>query len=215
MRKLKFMVDNGNDTIQRHHLKCEFYERDELDKLIKYIPPDLTIVDVGANVGNHTIFFDWYLNPKEIIVIEPIAQSYKLLLQNIALNYCKSVNIDFLGLAMGSRFGFSGIREMFNDNLGATSLKDQGMISGIPQVPGDALFYNKKIDLIKIDVEGMEMDVLIGLADTIARCRPLLFVEVSNSNLNEFDSWINNNNYKIVEMLTEAEWYKNFLVEPA
>ena len=50
-------------------------------------------------------------------------------------------------------------------------------------VPGDSLLADRRVDFIKIDVEGMELDVLRGLAQTIAASRPVIFVECANLNI--------------------------------
>lgn len=214
MKSLKVIVDDINDVIQSRLFNNEFYEREELDFISKYIPKNSVIADIGANIGNHTIYFDWFCEPETVYVFEPIERSYKMLLQNIALNYCHSVNVDYLGIALGKRYGFSGVVGSYESNLGATVLKDNGLTSGIYQVPGDSIFYNKKLDFIKIDVEGMELDVLEGLKETIANQKPIMFIEVQESQKPGFFNWMDSHGYEIIKRVTETEWYENYLIGP-
>lgn len=184
----------------------QFFEIEELEFMRSQIPEQAVIVDIGANVGNHTIYFSKFMNAKTIYSIEPVPRSYKMLLANIALNYCHNVNVDFLGLALGDRSCVGYPLMIYGpDNLGAATISpspfiDQAnpnVLDPVKVVRGDSLFANIDIDFIKMDVERMEIVALEGLKETIDRCRPKMFIEVSGENYEDFRAWVKNNNYII------------------
>ena len=95
--------------------------------------------------------------------------------------------------------------------FGATSLAPDP--SGeIAVSPLDSML-DEPIDLLKIDVEGMEMSVLAGAVGVIARWRPLIFVEVANRNTADFSAWLRNAGYRVALAFTD-KGHANFLVAP-
>ena len=80
---------------------------------------------------------------------------------------------------------------------------------------GDTLFADEpRIDMIKIDVEGMEIQALSGLNATISRHRPMLFVEVDEVNRDAFFELQQQLGYRIVEETKRTKQNQNFLMEP-
>jgi hypothetical protein len=64
-------------------------------------------------------------------------------------------------------------------------------------VRGDDLFGDEEFDLIKIDVEGMEIEVLLGMKGVIERSRPKIFVEVIEANARAFEKLMKHWGYRI------------------
>jgi len=62
----------------------------------------------------------------------------------------------------------------------------------------------------------MEMVALAGLKETIDRCRPKMFIEVSKQNYEDFDQWLIDNNYKIhsVHQEIKRDIFVNYFVIP-
>ena len=56
----------------------------------------------------------------------------------------------------------------------------------------------QRLDLLKIDIEGMEIEALAGAKDTIARCKPILFVEVIKSDRDLIAEALRNEGYRII-----------------
>ena len=79
-REISFFVTDKDDVIQRWHADGRFYEEEELAIISEFFPRGGVFVDVGANVGNHTIFVAKYLYPKNIILFEPNPQTVPLLI---------------------------------------------------------------------------------------------------------------------------------------
>ncbi len=67
--------------------------------------------------------------------------------------------------------------------------------------------------LVKIDVEGMELAVLAGAAETLKRHRPLIFVEVANGNVAKFLDWLRLAAYR-VERIFSDKGHANYLIAP-
>jgi FkbM family methyltransferase len=207
---LKFIIDNENDEIQRHWVNNVFYEERELREMSRYIKPKSAILDIGANVGNHAMWFDKNTDPRIVYVIEPHPRAISIMLQNAAINYCHRICFDYLGVAFGEFNSKCTVMEE-NNNLGATKLKvsDKGFVNTIP---GDDLMLLP--DFIKIDVEGMEIETIRGIDKTIRKCRPNMFVEVETSNDETFRDVMKEYNYVIVFESQNYMTCKNYIVCP-
>lgn len=214
MRPPRFILDDTLDVIQECLSQGRFYEDEELQALKELSKPGWTILDVGANIGNHAIYFDRYFAPKEIIVIEPVPRAYKMLLMNVALNYCHRVNLDFIAMALGDSPGTCAISQEFSHNLGGTRLTPQAQGGSISMTTGDLLLSGRPVDFIKIDVEGMELKVLAGLKDTIARSRPLLYIEVDNINETVFWNMMHEFGYQKIQTFVRYTTCKCHILVP-
>jgi hypothetical protein len=64
----------------------DYYEKIELDKFLEYIPKNGIIYDIGANIGNHTLFFSRYTLPQKIFAFEPIKEVCEVLVHNLRKN---------------------------------------------------------------------------------------------------------------------------------
>ncbi len=150
-----------------------FYEPDVLMKCREIYLPGTSVVDVGANIGNHAVFFAAILGAR-VHAFEPFEANHALLELNIAENALEGSVLAYR-LALGDRSGFGTARTERADNLGAVSVRPGGgevRIDCLDRVPVDG-----PIGLLKIDVEGAEAAVLRGGAGTIARWLPDIVLE--------------------------------------
>lgn len=181
-RKILFLLTHFRDVIQREHKNGRFYEPEELSLIGKYFKPGDVFCDIGTNVGNHTIFVGCFLEPSRIICFEPNPDIVPVLQANILLNDLEDIcDLQHLGKGLsGTKADNAGI-SFHPNNTGAGRLQ---LGSGsIPVAPGDELLGDQKVDFLKIDVEGMELEVLSGLSKTISRDKPTIFVECENANV--------------------------------
>ncbi|HEY3800361.1 MAG TPA: FkbM family methyltransferase [Caulobacteraceae bacterium] len=143
------------------------------------------VLDVGANVGTHTLALAAVIGPgRQVHAFEPQRAIFHMLAGSVALN--GRVNVRCHNIALGERDGdiaLPGIDYTAPQNFGAVSFA-----AAPPPRPGwdsvpirrlDGLGF-QDVALIKIDVEGMEMRVLDGAAETIQRTRPLIYIEHSH-----------------------------------
>jgi FkbM family methyltransferase len=176
------------------------------------LPRGLRIVDVGANTGNHTLFFAAVMQAEAVVPIEPHPRAVAAIRTAVAENRLGNVDLSRLGNAVGATSGRLSPVLSEGGGLGATRFVPDPRGS-IPLAPLDALVAGP-VDFIKIDVEGMEMEVLAGAASLIARCRPHIFVEVLDETVAEFVAWADANAYRI-EKLFSDKTHCNYFVAPA
>ena len=206
---IKFFIDNRQDWVQRHQCRGNFYERDELDIVRQYVRPEKVVLDIGANIGNHSIYFSRICGVSRTIAFEPNPSAIRLLDTNLALNRCANVDTRYLGFALGSSRGTCVVEDVAVNNLGGAKIvpNSEGQI---PILVGDDILLNEPVGFAKIDVEGMEFEVLAGLKQTIARWRPNLFVEVWRDARDKLGDWLQESGY-------EVAWnsWDNFILLPA
>ncbi len=143
-----------------------------------------TLIDVGANIGNHALFFSRYF--KEIIAFEPNPTALKLLDINIFLNQTKNIHVIPVGLS-----NVPGTLPFFEDpeNLGGAGFNFKNYHSISKQKlnleKGDTIlsrdFTSSSIGVMKLDIEGLELPALQGLKQTLIRHQPIIFFEAHTS----------------------------------
>lgn len=196
-KTVRFALCNPADLIQRHFIAGRFFESDELDYLKQIVPINSTIIEVGANVGNHLVYYSLFMRPAKVIPIEPNPAAIAMLLQNILLNQIGDVDLSLLGFGVGAERGRFSLSLADNANIGAARLLPSAD-GNIDVYPLDEKFQGK-VDFIKIDVEHMEMEVMRGMENIIGNSHPIIFIEIMNNNISPFLKWVGDHNYKIIK----------------
>ena len=146
----------------------------EMDTFEKFLSlPDMVLVEIGANIGAHTVGLSKKV--KRLVAFEPQPQVFYNLCANIALNSIQ--NVDCYNVGLGSEASTLYLPEIDHskpNNFGGISLLKEGKYE-IPIRTLDS--YNLNTQFIKIDVEGMETDVLKGSVNTINKCKPVMYIE--------------------------------------
>lgn len=142
------------------------------------VQPGHTVVEVGANIGAHTVLLaELAAAAGRVIAFEPQRIVFQTLCANVALNSLP--NVVCLQQAVSSQPGSIKI-PMFDytreGNFGGLSLGTFDFGEDVPVVTIDSLDL-PQCHFIKIDVEGMETEVLRGAAQTVERFKPILYVE--------------------------------------
>lgn len=178
-----FLPNARKDRIQRLIvLSSTFYEAPLLQFLSDNLDlDDATILDCGANIGNHSVYFGAFMTKGEVHAFEALPSTYAILKRNAELN--SSTNITAHGCPLGIDGNKVRIGKFLPHNLGATSFvaPDSKATGGSPSFETRSLdsFGFKNVGLIKIDVEGMQRPVLEGAADLIADCKPAICIEIN------------------------------------
>lgn len=172
------------------------YDREQmqlLERLARAAAPGAVVLDIGANIGITALTFARAVGAAGLVhAYEPQRAVFHMLAGNMALNSIDNVHCHHL--AMGSAPGFAKVPRLdphAGASFGSVELnraqqsdaKQQAAIAQfdeIAQTCVDALAL-PRVDLIKIDVEGMEQEVLAGAAATLAAQHPLLHVEYLKS----------------------------------
>jgi FkbM family methyltransferase len=151
-------------------------EEAEVQFLLSLVNPGDTVVDAGAHLGTLTLPLAHKVGKTGcVFAFEPQPAIAKLLVENLKQN--DICNVDVRGMALsagnGAYYGLPRFDYDAPNNFGGVALTAG---TSIESQPLD--FFDLQVcHLIKIDVEGMEAEVLQGAADTIKRLRPLLYVE--------------------------------------
>lgn len=154
-----------------------FYELPFLESLSRLLRPNDLVLDIGANIGNHAIFFAGVCEAR-VVAYEPEPALARALCENLQANSLDS-RASVRAVALGSREGFVAIAAQTEQNSGATRFQPvSGDTSGgIPMETVDEQNLDGPVRLMKIDVEGMEGEVLQGALKLIEQDRPIIAVE--------------------------------------
>jgi len=177
----KQMVVFADDHVSNEVLCHGVFEKKQLDLIFKWMAKkegvfNTTVLDIGANIGNHSLSFAEHYD--KCISFEPNPRTYSVLKLNSEL--VSNIHPKNIGLS-----DHKGELPLFTDfkNVGASSLRQEWnkSIDSSCVVPLDTLdnviASNERIGLIKIDVEGYEWFVLKGGEKTIRREKPIILFE--------------------------------------
>jgi FkbM family methyltransferase len=170
-------------------------------------------IDCGSNIGVFTV--DWASTMPgwgNVIAIEAQERVYYALAGNIAINNCFNARAIFAAAAdktgtmkapqldhtRPASFGSVEIKQrQHSEFAGQTLVYDAASTGEIPCITLDSLNL-ARVDLIKIDVEGMEMDVLAGSRSLIQTHRPAMVVEYIKSDANALRQWLEALDYQVL-----------------
>jgi FkbM family methyltransferase len=211
-RDLVFAIDNPDDAVQSHLSRGTFYEPGLLRHHADMIFEGSTVLDVGANIGNHTVFYA-LTRAARVYPFEPHPRANALLRKTVELNGLEEVDLTHVDFGIGSEEGELFVRTPSAGNLGASRLDTAG--SDMVKVQRlDNLAFTGPVSFIKIDVEGMEMDVLDGASELIAEHRPAVGIEVDNENAGAFWDWADTQRYEVVHALRMYPRNVNYVCVP-
>jgi FkbM family methyltransferase len=167
-------ADHIQRTLRRDH--CLYEEDLLLDCFARKLPRGV-IIDVGANIGVHTIFFAKVLR-RRVIAIEPYPKSFELLARNVALNEL-TTRVTLLPVAAGRRHERGTVEDPPAENWGQSRVRLERNGS-VEIMRLDELDIRRRVAAIKVDVEGMEEEVLAGARKLIRRHKPIIYVEAQD-----------------------------------
>lgn len=179
-------------------IRTGVYAEAEFSTWLPYLPEGGVILDVGANIGCHTLPFAVAVGPTgRVIAFEPQKMLFYMLCGSIAMTGHRHVDVKLGGLGRESAIlHVPPIDYTGPGNFGGLELKGQKEGEPVPCLALDAMKL-PQVDFIKIDVEGMELDVLHGGKETIARCKPVLSVEADREqNTPATLNWLRLNGYR-------------------
>lgn len=156
------------------------YELSMLQAMASMLNEKDLILDVGANIGNHTLYLAVVVGC-QVVAFEPNPELYVPLRESIALNGLDE-RVTLVPKGVGEKTAKGVFSERTPSNLGAQSLSIVGESDAVDAntmevVPLDTMTFDQPVKAIKIDVEGMELEVLRGAHELVRRDRPALFVE--------------------------------------
>lgn len=164
------------------------FESAELAFVERFLKPGMTMLDLGAHHGLYTLLGSKRVAPGgKVFAFEPSPRERRALHLNVLLNLCWNVTIQ--GLALGSENTRANLFVVDGSQTGCNSLRPPDVLCGTSPVRvrvtrlDDWLDSQRidQVDFIKLDVEGAELDVLMGAERLLDRTpRPVILAEVQD-----------------------------------
>lgn len=188
-------------TIERTQ---KFYEQQILQEWTPLLGDPKLILDVGANLGNHTLYWATHLSVEKIYSFEPFPANYKCLKKNIEDNHLPFIYT--LPLAIGDKNGEVKVKSFDSGNYGATTLEyseDKEETNVMSAVTLDNLKEKlnlSKVDFVKIDTEGFEVHVLDGMKCILEESCPVIWIEVGEKTVADVVHRLQKLGYQLAKM---------------
>lgn len=196
------------------------YDRDQVDVLLKLLElrrrhygDGVVMLDCGANVGVQTIECAKHCNGwGEVLAFEAQERIYYALAGNIAINNCFNARAIHAAVASESgtmkipapnylapaSFGSLELRKRDNTEfIGQPVDYSESKLTDVRAVDLDSFDFGR-LDVMKIDVEGMELDVLAGAAKCVGALHPILVVEAIKTDRAKLHGWLEERGYMVL-----------------
>ena len=207
-----FLVNENDYYIGRAMQLYGEYSEYEWQVLSAFAGTGRDAVEVGANIGTHTVPLARLLRSRgrRLVAVDAQRAVFQLLCANIALNGL--LNVQAENVACSDVSGWVTFDEpdyAAPGNFGAVEMKASGGAQRVRAIPLDELVpASMDVGLVKLDVEGFEQRVLEGARSTIKRCRPVIYLENDRPQ----------NSRSLIEMLWsmnyEMWWHRPWLYRP-
>lgn len=194
------------------------YSESEVQVFRDIIKQGDVVLDVGANIGCHTMAMSRLVGHGGIVFsYEPERNNFNTLAGNIAINNIRNVHV--FQKAVGSVSGFISVPEL--DLEQTTNMGGLSLTTDYSRAPNYVVHLTTideqnflKCNFIKIDVEGMEKLVLEGAKETIAKHKPVIYVEDDRDDLHDsLVGYLKSLNYIVYKHLAPLynpeNYYKN------
>lgn len=166
------------------------WAQQEMDLFDLFLSEDSNVIDVGANIGTHSVYFSKKCSRGTVFAIEPQLYISEILSTNLLFNGC--FNVIPVRAACSSEE--KEIRILNIDpfhgqkvNYGEYKLEDQkdkGVLTNCITL-NSFTKYGIPIHLVKLDVEGLEVDVINGAKKLLFKFKPMLYIEFNNKDGND------------------------------
>ena len=199
---------NLADWIQQQIYFIDYSDVNGISFLKKQLVNGSVFIDIGANIGAYSLIASKLVGNKgKVYSFEPVKSIHNQLTQNIKQNSITNIVVEKMAI-----FDKNTTLELYisdNQNMGMSSILHHSNESGEKQTVQattlDNYIDNKdliKIDFIKIDIEGAEINALKGMKQTLIKFSPIILIEISdgileNSTINSkiIYSFLNELNY--------------------
>lgn len=171
-----------------------FHHINEALFLKNFLKPQMTIVDIGANQGEFSLLASSIIRQGKVMAFEPVIYQRSLLEKNKELNKFSQLEIFPFGLSNTENklpiFTSKNTTLHHGVHEGLSTLYSSGdrneLQEEIELKVFDELFYKnlKRLDFIKIDIEGAELYALQGMKKTIKKFLPLVLIEINEDTFN-------------------------------
>jgi FkbM family methyltransferase len=186
-RGVSLKVDIGDYIGHCLYYAFDGTESKSYEKLFSLCKPGAYVVDIGANIGYTSLVMSSLVGNGKVAAFEPDPVNFQQAGENISRN--EGARVDLYNVALGNRKGVAFLEERLPTCRGANRIAVTTN-SGIPvSVERMDDFFPSlnfpRVDLMKIDVEGYELYILMGGKSILKEFEPVLFIEVDNNNLKD------------------------------
>lgn len=208
-----FLPLYASDFIQsRLFLSDDYFERKILDKISNYksgiikkhVMDGEAILDIGANIGNHTLFYCNEMGATNVYAFEPLLPTYMILKENIRINNLND-KVKLYNYALGEQSG-RAIEHIYNlENIGGTAI-NSNEDGDIQLIAFDEIEIKEKVCFMKIDVEGFEFNVLKGARRFFEKMHPIIHIEIMKDNYERVNNLLNEYGYTCAMKLGASDF---------
>jgi len=204
------MFCHGNDGLALSIFKT--YEPSQTQIVKNYVKKGDRVIDVGAHVGYYTLLLSQLVgNTGKVYAFEPDPKNFELLKKNIEVNSFK--NIELIQKAVSNKTGiiklYLGDQDRATNRIYDAQLNDTKKSIEIKTISLDEYIKDKKIDFIKIDVEGSELGVIEGMKSIFQNNKQIkiiieffpFLIEKSGNKPKEILKELENLNFEMFEIL--------------
>lgn len=185
---VKLLIDPAKDKgVELALYQTGTYEKGTIQLLGDFLKHGSVFMDIGANIGLMSTIASKIVGENgRVYAVEANPKTIEVLRHNCAINLCE--NIEILPIALASEKGSAILYENWNVNRGGASLISQGDEDGITvskERLDDLFSPDSPVHLVKIDVEGFELEVLKGGVAWFKTQQPVFIIEVSTQRSNQ------------------------------
>jgi FkbM family methyltransferase len=165
----EYSIEYADDFIHNEVLrKSSFFEIELLEILRNKVKNFDLVLDIGANIGNHSFYFSNLCKAKQIIAFEPDPKNCLIYSNNNPSSVLHKIALS----------NYNGKAYLNNDspyNSGTGKISSNGTEIQVATLDS---FNLLNVTFIKMDVEGEELNVLKGMTNTIINSKPEMLIEV-------------------------------------
>lgn len=172
--ELSFRLTGENWELECVHLSGRLYEAKEVEHLVKLVPVNGAFLDVGANIGNHSVAVAKLRPDVTVIPIEAEPRAARILEENIGLNRIENVDTGHLGKALSVGNGETFLQ--WASSVSSTSVSPDQFGIRVPNIKLQDLIKDKM--LVKLDIEGLESAILEDSKEVLDLHAPLIMAEM-------------------------------------
>ncbi len=187
-----------NDTIAKEINIHGIYEHEEIKIISKIIRSRGNIIDIGANIGNHSIAFSKI--SKKVYSFEAHPRTFEIL----KFNTKEYDNIKIFNLGISNKKGFLFFNNSKSSNIGGKRLGKTGSIKSKINKLDNVIKLDDKIKLIKIDIEGHEYEALEGMKKLLNNNKSLILLEFCEESISK--------RRKIINFLKKEEYFHSYYI---
>jgi FkbM family methyltransferase len=181
----------SNDYIFKKALENGIHEEHFVDLINKLLLPTDIALDVGGNIGTHSLILSKKLFKGHVYTFEPQSLVFSILQNNLLLNSCNNVTPYRFAISDKNHSTISMQPFSYNKksiNNAALQIDLDGAMGDLTLTRTLDSFNFKKIDFIKMDIQGSELLAIKGAKKLLSEHKPIIFIEMEEQYLRDLGS---------------------------